>query len=84
MRRSMYTWRITSESPSSSTMDGAVSRSSATSAGSRRALGKGTSEYSQVSAIRPTRSWNFTSWYCFWTNSRLTSLLRRSLMILNT
>ena len=34
--------------------------------------------------MRPARSWNLTSWYCDLMNSRVISLPRLSLMILNT
>ena len=50
------------QSPSSTISEGAVALSSASSSGDSRFLGKGTSEYSHESAIRPARSWFFTRW----------------------
>jgi hypothetical protein len=47
--------------------------SSSSSAGSKRSSGSATSEYSSVSASRPTRSWYFTSRYFCWTVARSVS-----------
>ena len=60
-------------SPSSSISDGATASSSAISSGVKRARGNATSEYSSVSAIRPTRSWCLTSTYFSLTLSRVVS-----------
>ena len=60
-------------SPSSSIADGATAFSSATSSGVKRARGNATSEYSSVSAMRPTRSWCFTRKYFSFTFSGVVS-----------
>ncbi len=60
--------------------------SSSSSAASKRSSGSATSEYSSVSARRPTRSWYFTSWYLSFTVCRSISLggAKRSRITLNT
>ncbi|MCY1307124.1 hypothetical protein D9M70_570260 [compost metagenome] len=86
MRRSVQQWRISTTSPSSATVDGATSSSSARQSGSNLDLGKRKSANSCVSAMRPTRSTVFTRRYFSITVLRSTVLAwaKRSLMILNT
>ncbi len=86
MRRSVQQWRISTTSPSITTVDGATSSSSARHSGSNLLTGKRKSANCWVSARRPTRSWFFTNWY-FWITVAWSTLfdgLKRSLMILNT
>jgi len=56
IRRSMYMCLITILSPSNSIDEAAFAFSSSTSSGAKRSRGSATSEYSSVSAMRPTRS----------------------------
>lgn len=86
MRRSVQQWRMSTVSPSSATVEGATSSSSARQSGSNLARGKRKSANSWVSAMRPTRSTFFTSRYFSITVLRSTVLAwaKRSLMILNT